>query len=327
MSQPTSILSEVEILQDLNKDEMAVVGEYVTSVDVGPQQVVFHEGDPGFELYIVESGMLEATVGTEDGGEFPVAHFRSGDFFGEMSIFEDAPRSATCRTEVASKLLVFSKSDFFALVDHHPRTAIKIMDAMLRVISGRLRATNSLVSEMVQWGEDARRRVAIDPLTGLFNRRFLDGALPGLFSRAVSGAQPLSIVMLDLDHFRDINDSYGHDAGDAVIKSIAPTLREVYGTEESVLARYGGDEFTFALPGVDVDRAYELALEAGRRVGALRLQPVEGVELVVTLSQGVAGYPQHAGTLEDLVRRADNALYAAKENGRNRAEIAAQPPE
>lgn len=315
-------LRRVDILQDLGESELATVGRLLSVTNMSSGDVLFREGDPGLEMYIVESGRLEATVATEDGGEFTVAHFTSGDFFGEMSIFEDAPRSATCRTREPSVLLAFSKPDFFTLVDENPSTAIKIMDAMLRVITGRLLTTNSLVSQMVQWGEDARLRVSIDPLTGMFNRRFLDGALPGLFSRSVSQARPLSVIMLDLDHFRQINEAHGHEAGDSVIAAVAPALTDVYGKEECVLARYGGDEFTFALPGFDSDSAYELASEAGRRVADMVLHPVDGLDLRVTISQGIATVPQHAGTLAELIQRADEALYAAKEKGRNRAEIA-----
>jgi diguanylate cyclase (GGDEF)-like protein len=270
---------------------------------------------------------MEATVRTDDGGDFTVARFRPGDFLGEMSIFEDAPRSATCRAREASTVLSLSKKDFFTLVDRSPGTAIKIMDAMLRVIAGRLQATSSLVSQMVQWGESARRRVSMDAATGFFNRRFLDSALPGLYSRAVSLGQPLALIMLDLDHFREINETHGHSAGDAVIEAVTPLLAEVYGREEAVLARYGGDEFTFVLPNTIADEALELAEQARRLVGEHSIRLPQGEELTVTISQGVAVYPDHASSLEELGRRADEALYRAKEGGRNRSATPSASPE
>lgn len=324
---PTLSLRDVEIFRDLNHDELASVSEILTQTHFDRGETVFTEGEPGYDLYIVEAGMMEATVQTDDGGSFTVARFRPGDFFGEMSIFEDAPRSATCSTREASTVLSLSKHDFFKLVDRSPGTAIKIMDAMLRVITRRLQATSSLVSEMVQWGENARRRVSMDASTGFFNRRFFDSALPGLFSRAVSLGRPLCLIMLDLDHFREINEAHGHSAGDAVIEEVTPLLSQVYTRDDAVLARYGGDEFTFVLPNTAVGEACELAEHARRLVAEHSIRLPNGTMLSVTISQGIAVYPDHASNVEELCNRADEALYAAKEGGRNCSATPAVVPE
>lgn len=324
---PTLSLRDVEIFRDLNRDELKSVSEILSRTSFERGETVFTEGEPGLDLYIVESGLMEATVITDDGGDFAVARFRPGDFFGEMSIFEDAPRSATCRTREPSTVLSLSKSEFFTLVDRSPGTAIKIMDAMLRGITARLQTTSSLVAQMVQWGENARRRVSMDAATGFFNRGFLDSALPGLYSRTVSLGRPLSLIMLDLDHFREINEAHGHSAGDAVIEAVTPLLSEVYSRDEAVLARYGGDEFAFVLPNTTSDEALELAERARRLVAEHSIQLPKGKRLAVTISQGIAVYPDHASSLEELGRRADEALYAAKEGGRNRSATPPASPE
>jgi diguanylate cyclase (GGDEF)-like protein len=312
-------LGDVRIFRDLNQDELRAVSRLLSTMTVEKGETVFAEGDPGFDLYIVESGLFEASVRTEDDTEFTVARFRPGDFFGEMAIFEDAPRSATCRSRERSSVLALSKASFFRLVESRPSTAIKIMDAMLRVITNRLQTTSSLVSDMVQWGESARRRVSMDAATGFFNRRFLDEALPGLFSRAVTLGQPLTLVMVDLDNFRDINDTHGHSAGDAVIEAIAPALSAAYDYDGAVLARYGGDEFTFALPETPLDRALDSAERARVGVSEREIDLPTGLTIGVTISQGVAEYPTHSSSLQDLIAAADRALYIAKERGRNRA--------
>ncbi len=153
-----------------------------------------------------------------------------------------------------------------------------------------------------------------DELTGLVNRRFLLTQLAALVSGARRHDRPLSIVMLDIDHFKSINDTYGHAAGDAVLAGVATTLRERLRTEDWV-GRLGGEEFLALLPDVDADGAAVVADELRRSIEAIGVRH-EGETIRVTASVGWARLEGDEG-YEELLRRADDALYAAKRAGRN----------
>jgi two-component system, cell cycle response regulator len=172
---------------------------------------------------------------------------------------------------------------------------------------------------------EVERLSVTDPLTGVHNFRHLSTMLARELERAVRFGHPLGVLMLDIDRFKPVNDTYGHAAGDAVLRELARRVSECV-REVDTLARYGGDEFALLLPETDVEGASALA---ERILAALRGEPFRlpdgGPELLVTASIGIACYPEHGTTGNDLMRAADRALYEAKEGGRDRAEVAALP--
>lgn len=162
-----------------------------------------------------------------------------------------------------------------------------------------------------------RQLATVDALTGLLNRREFDRLLKEEQERAVRFTQPLSLLLLDLDHFKQVNDTHGHPVGDQVLHAIA---RRIVANVRSVdrVARYGGEEFAVVL----VQGAPEFAVSAAERIrAAIAAESVVtsgGLVLSVTASIGVATLPVHGETPETLVAAADKALYAAKSAGRNR---------
>jgi diguanylate cyclase (GGDEF)-like protein/PAS domain S-box-containing protein len=156
-----------------------------------------------------------------------------------------------------------------------------------------------------------------DPLTGLFNRRYMSEFLKRELHRAGRRERPLSVIMLDLDHFKQINDSFGHDAGDMVLKEIGSFIeRKIRG--DDFACRYGGEEFLIILPETDIAIAGERAEELRKEVKELSLQ-YRGKRLdPITLSLGVAEFPRNGHNAEELLRAADSALYRAKAEGRDR---------
>jgi len=169
-----------------------------------------------------------------------------------------------------------------------------------------------------------RRLVAIDGLTALANRRHFDHALDRELRRARRDGQPLSLVFLDLDHFKDFNDAYGHARGDEVLRLVAHTLDETFRRGGDLVARYGGEEFAVVLPGIDGRRASLYAERLRRRIWRLAI-PYHNPEVTdrLTISAGVATLaPPMIATPDDLLRAADKALYRAKCLGRNRVATA-----
>ena len=159
-----------------------------------------------------------------------------------------------------------------------------------------------------------------DPLTKLYNRRFMDESLHRELLRAKRSKTPVSLIMLDLDKFKLINDEYGHDIGDEVL-TVAARQFEQCVREEDIVYRFGGEEFVIVLPGANLNVARERAQEACRSIRALRIDTEKG-PLHVTLSAGVATFPEHGTDQEQLIVQADKALYLAKQSGRDRIELA-----
>ena len=156
-----------------------------------------------------------------------------------------------------------------------------------------------------------------DPLTGLHNRRFLAELAPVLIAEADRSGQPLALAILDIDHFKKLNDGYGHQAGDAVLRALGALLRQSMRQSDSVV-RLGGEEFLLLMPHSGADRALARIEEWRNDFSAAAIDH-EGQRLSATFSAGIALYPDDAPGLDELMRRADIALYQAKGDGRNRS--------
>jgi diguanylate cyclase (GGDEF)-like protein len=169
----------------------------------------------------------------------------------------------------------------------------------------------------------AQRLAAItDGLTGLRTRRYFEEALGNEGARAGRYGQPLSILLLDVDHFKKVNDTYGHNGGDRVLVEVTHRLRELIRPGD-VVARYGGEEFAVLLPNTGPGQAWEIAERIRRGVSAAPIAVAEGRLCRVTVSVGTAGMPAVAST-DELVLAADRALYAAKNAGRDRVAAAGE---
>ena len=153
MSDHVGFLSRVGIFSLLSAEEVTRVAGYLAPVELAPGVVLFREGDPGDNLYIIRSGRIRIGIRLPDGSERRLAEFASGDFLGEMAIFDRAPRSATCRALEASTLLALSRDAFSAIIAERPRIALSLMYRMLNVATQRLRDTGEIASDMVLWGE------------------------------------------------------------------------------------------------------------------------------------------------------------------------------
>jgi len=171
-------------------------------------------------------------------------------------------------------------------------------------------------------------RLAItDGLTGLFNHRYFQERLSQEFSRIARFSEPLSILIIDIDNFKKVNDAYGHPVGDSVLKAVADKIRKTIRNID-VPARYGGEEFAVILIGTDARGAVKMA-ERLRKAVMNTTFSGENSTFNVTISTGISTYAEHIKRKEELIERADRALYQAKNSGRNRSllwsEISGQP--
>ncbi|GEM49285.1 diguanylate cyclase [Deinococcus cellulosilyticus] len=156
-----------------------------------------------------------------------------------------------------------------------------------------------------------------DPLTGLFNRRYLEETFEREVRRAERHRLPMGVVMLDLDHFKRFNDTHGHEAGDAVLNEFGRLLRDGVRNED-VACRYGGEEFTLLLPGCSYEESLQRAEQIREATSRLQVHAQGRIVGNITCSMGVAAFPDHGRDLHEILRSADYALYVAKRAGRNR---------
>ena len=172
----------------------------------------------------------------------------------------------------------------------------------------------------------AEIRAATDGLTGLPNKRAVTDAMKRLFAQASTTTSPLGLLLIDLDHFKQINDQWGHPVGDQVLANVGAVLRSVLRARDFA-GRNGGEEFAVLLPDTGILAGLEIAERIRTAIAEISLP---GTDVSVTASLGVVGFPDHATTLDRLERLADAALYIAKREGRNRVELAdpasADPP-
>lgn len=217
----------------------------------------------------------------------------------------DLRTSVLCMLALGLYLFAFARDGYDrAMARHHAHTQLREQFEEIRSLQAQLH-------------EQALR----DPLTGLFNRRQIDTALPSALQRCRDQGASLSVLLIDIDHFKGINDAHGHAAGDTVLQALAQLLlRHV--RPQDLACRLGGEEFLLMLDGTPVAAATERAQELRQAFEALRVRCEDG-ELSATLSCGVASFPQHADQPKALLACADQALYAAKGQGRNRVVVQA----
>ena len=173
------------------------------------------------------------------------------------------------------------------------------------------------ISERQQMEAILREQAMRDPLTGLFNRRYLDETLPRELVRCQRSVEPLTVVMLDLDHFKDFNDCHGHEAGDAVLRAIGDLLQQFLRGSD-IACRYGGEELTLILPGAPLTDAWPRMEALRQAVADLHLRDRAGALPAITVSIGLAEATADTEIAAILLARADAALYRAKQQGRNR---------
>jgi diguanylate cyclase (GGDEF)-like protein len=175
----------------------------------------------------------------------------------------------------------------------------------------------SLAHQLEEARSRLERMASTDMLTQTYNRRAFDARLMEAFSHARSNRSPLSVLMIDVDHFKSVNDRFGHAGGDMALFTVAERCRVAL-RHGDVLARYGGEEFAVMLPESSPERAVEVAERLRRAVAQAQVAQGTGQNFGVTVSVGVSALDAQDRTPEDLLRRADARLYQAKAAGRNR---------
>ncbi|PIE97512.1 MAG: diguanylate cyclase [Treponema sp.] len=306
------ILKKARIFKGLSMEQIEILAAAMFYSEFDDGRALVYEGEPGNELFIIVKGTVAVSVFSE-GKDIELVRLGAGDFFGEMAMLEQELRSATCKAvEDTVSCLVLKSMDFASLITEQPDIASSVLKNMLEITSSRLMNTDSLLSQIIQWGDDAKKRAITDAFTGLYNRRYLEESFETLLKRSTRQHESVSFAMVDVDHFGTLNKEYGTEFCDQILLDISEVFRSCFDNDD-ILIRYGGDEFCFIIRG-EFKRAEKQCDAVCKGVNSLQFE--KHPDLCVSCSIGLAAYDNMLSTAE-LSKKADEALYVAKEGGRN----------
>jgi diguanylate cyclase (GGDEF)-like protein len=278
-------------------------------------QVLIEQGKPNESMYLILQGELGVHLDSVETER--VAVIGRGETVGELSVLDGSEASAWVVAQTACDLLEVKEEAFWELTNASHAFAVNL----LLKLAARLRANNRAVSRNVQKRRMYERAAMFDGLTGIHNRRWLDETLHRLVKRHRSGTARLSLSLIDVDHFKQFNDRYGHAAGDHVLTVVASTLAANLRPTDLV-ARFGGEEFVILFPDTELDLAAKAADRVRLAIAGQELAMADGTKLPsVTISMGIAVL-EDGMSVPDLLKTADLAMYEAKQGGRNRVVVA-----
>ncbi|MCL2809842.1 MAG: GGDEF domain-containing protein [Treponema sp.] len=321
-----SSIKKSPLFCDLNEEEFEIAAKALNPIYIKKQDTLFNEGDSGEDIYILHSGLLSASALQSDGNARWLFNINPGDFLGEMSIIAHEPRSATITALEDSIVMMLRSIDFYRIITYNPIIGFKILRAISIVQNQWLDQTSKSFSDIIRWGETARRRAITDEMTGLYNRRFLEESIKERFNNQSMNLRTMSLLMMDLDKIHGINDRYGTKAGDLVITAAANEIRDNLRSGD-IPARLSGDEFAVLLPDTNDEDAVKIAEQIRKKIENKQIEvpaapgALETVFINTRTSIGIAIAPTHANTMEELEETSDSALRKAKELGRNRVEV------
>ena len=302
-SSPTELLKRVPMFRELSDDDLEQLGAACIPESFGPGEDIVHLGDPGHALYIVTEGQVQVLYPARS-SEYELARLGPGECFGEMALLNDLPRSATVRSVDGVSTLTLDKKDFREQLLKRPSVAMQLLSALSR----RIRNADEQISGLSDQAMN-------DPLTGLLNRRAFNDRLAEECDRTRRYGEPFSLILIDLDKFKSINDSFGHDTGDAILSWVGRLFTEHTRSADSAF-RIGGEEFAILCP----SSAGETTFNAARRLVQIiaDARPPVSFDLTVTMSAGFSSAPIDGRRPDELFQIADRALMRAKAGGRNR---------
>jgi len=275
-------------------------------------EYLWRQGDVADAVALLRAGTLEVIAAGCDGHETVVVRdLRPGAVLGEISCLDGGARSADIRAGSKSVVICYPATAFRDLLRQRPR----LMELLLLQ---QVETVRRLTAQVTQHHQCA----ITDPLTGLYNLAFFAERLALELDRARQTLDPLAVVMFDLDHFKRFNDNFGHQAGNAALQRVAAIFRSA-SRRGDIIARYGGEEFIVLLYGADAMRAHSFAERVRSRVAAETFgEATSRAQCHLTLSAGIACFPAQPGgrrgNADSLILDADNQLYRAKQEGRNR---------
>jgi diguanylate cyclase (GGDEF)-like protein len=304
-------LRQIQLFQSVGLDSIKGILDACTIRSLGAGEVLIAAGQDNRTVYFLLEGHVRIHL-TSIRNQ-PTATLGPGESVGEMSVIDHKPASAFVVAAEPVRLLAMEEEILWSLVHSSHAVATNLLIGL----STRLRHTDAVISECREIGQDYRHHGTVDALTGLHNRFWLEMLLERQVQRSTMGGLPLSLIMIDIDHFKTFNDHYGQAYGDHVLYAVAHTLSGHLRPTE-IIARYGGDEFVVILPEMGLETARDIGERLHRGVmDAVPVTPNGSSIPHPTISIGLTAL-KAGQTGKDLLAEADQALSRAQNGGRNR---------
>jgi len=304
-------LGKLQIFDSVDMTAIEPILSKCSMIRKEPGEVLLSPGQENTTLFVLVDGVLSIHFKSLE--DEPHTLIEAGECVGELSVVSGAPVGAYVRAKESSRLLAIPNRRVWELLD----ASYLIARNLLLILSLRVSFTNNAFLSAEDRQRMFEKHARSDSLTGLHNRRHLDDGLEEMSTRLERDGSGFSFLILDVDHFKHFNDTYGHLGGDCVLSTLGHVLRETM-RKEDILTRYGGEEFAVILPDLSIDEAAEIAERLRIAVSETVMTGSEGEPLpCVTVSIGVT----EADSGQDpaaVIAAADKALYKAKETGRNR---------
>jgi diguanylate cyclase (GGDEF)-like protein len=302
-------MAHIPLLRGVGPEILGRVHEKSSFRDLGPDELLLAVGHNNENLYFILSGGVRVHLDEMTGPPYIVLGI--GECVGEISTLGRTQTTAYVVGNEPSRLMVIDQGLLWDLIDDSPELARNL----LYTLSHRLRRDNHFLRRSMRRQREFERNANLDALTGLNNRRGLNELFAARIEECAAQQAPLSVLMLDVDHFKRFNDTHGHLLGDAALCAIAGVLAEHAG--DGIAARYGGEEFAVVLPGLQLAQARERAERIRDKIREVRLQSAAG-ELLPPITISVGAAQMRVGdTPQTLTLAADTALYCAKRKGRD----------
>lgn len=271
---------------------------------------LLHHDVKNCTIYLILSGKCKVCLPPDLSDA--VANLGPGESVGEISFIDKQPTIASVITEGTVRALCIPEKICDALMQSQPIINLN----MLKILTRRLRNNSALLTAARGTSALLRHNAQIDPLTSLHNRRWLDTMLPRLMQRHNNDHKPLSLLMIDIDHFKKFNDSHGHLAGDEALRKVAELMVAKLRPED-IVTRYGGEEMLAVLPNTDGDGAWPVAERLRTAISETRIAlPGQEQTASVTVSIGLSTM-RPGQSAKRFITATDTALYQAKDTGRN----------
>ena len=307
-----------QIVYDDNGKKSFVIKALSKSVFTSNLEDMIGETFVGAQFPYVESSNIVKTIENKQIRSFNDIADSIKSCFPDMS--DDVAKKIVAmygaKTEIVIPLYK-SKSPFGCVLIYSPRQEISDIEMNFLSLFSNQIELGVTVAELF---EEIKQQAVTDPLTQIYNRRFFESSMIKEAERAIRQHQPFSIISLDLDYLKRINDTYGHQYGDIAIKAIASVMKKESRAVD-IYARIGGEEFNILLPGVDSHGAMIAAERIRKSIEAKELERIGHI----TASIGVATFLEHSDRIDELIELADQAMYSAKVNGRNQVKLAQKP--
>lgn len=305
-------LEQLSIFKNVSFEAVEGILENSPRVTLEVGERLLQAGTKNHTLYLILSGKLAVQLLASNHSQ--IFYLNSGQTVGEMSLIDGGDISADVLAAEQSELLAVSEQSFWRLVD----VSHEFSKNLLEELASRMRKSNCVIKQNVQLRNRFKRQAYVDVLTGLRNRRWLSENFEKVAGRCFRNSQPLSLILGDIDRFKDVNDTWGHLIGDEVLSEFSEIIKRSIRPSD-VAIRYGGEEFVLLLPNTFLHMAVQVAERLRSLTEAYFKKKSQDKNYpAVTVSFGVSYGENSDKEFRTIIQEADDALYKAKNSGRNR---------